>query len=145
MNSALTSVLTRSIRRVVGAALMLLCSSARADVVIYTDAGHPATVADEHTRVVMLDAPQQLQDRLFGTLPEEPEAAAQAAQDVLSAPDWQESEQRLAKAYRGVLDAWQLGLSRYPAVVFDGQYVVYGTASESEARTRFEQWQEANR
>lgn len=141
----LNTVWTRTTRRMAGAVLVLLCASAQADVVIYTDAGHPASVADESTRVVMLDAPQQLQDRLFGTLPDDPQAAAEAAHDVLSSPDWQESERRLAESYRGVVAAWQLGLLRYPAVVFDSQYVVYGTASESEARIQFDQWQEAAR
>jgi len=122
--------------------LALACGSALADVVIYTDAGHPATVENESTRVVMLDAPDTVQDRLFGTLPEDPVAAEQAARDVLASPEWKEHERVLADAYQGVIAAWQLGLSRYPAVVFDGQYVVYGTASESEARARYDHWQE---
>ncbi|ECM6389562.1 DUF1525 domain-containing protein [Salmonella enterica subsp. enterica serovar Typhi] len=35
--------------------------------------------------------------------------------------------------YRGMIEAWQLGLLKYPAVVFDNRDVVYGTVDISRA------------
>lgn len=119
-------------------------NSAHAGVVIYTDSQHAATVLDEDTRVVLLDAPDSLQEQIFGKLSADPQEAALAAKAVLQSADWREKESTLAQAYRGVTEAWQLQLSRYPAVVFDDRYVVYGTSDEREARSQFEAWQEAN-
>ena len=47
-------------------------------------------------------------------------------------------ERRLREAYQGVTDAWSLGITRIPAVVVDGRYVVYGEADVERALARIE-------
>ncbi|EAA8667734.1 TIGR03757 family integrating conjugative element protein [Salmonella enterica] len=97
-------------------------------MVVYTDHTHPPSGVTGDTRVVWLDAPEQLQQSLFGNLPADSKEAERRAQAVIHSAGWQQKQAELTQAYRGVLQAWSLGLQKYPAVVSDGQYVVYGTA-----------------
>ncbi|EAA8390265.1 TIGR03757 family integrating conjugative element protein [Salmonella enterica] len=107
---------------------VLLSLSARAGMVVYTDHVHPPSGVTGDTRVVWLDAPEQLQQSLFVTLTSDPGEAERRAQAVLHSAGWEKKQTELAQAYRGLLQAWSLGLQKYPAVVSDDQYVVYGTA-----------------
>lgn len=108
--------------------VLLLSLSARAGIVVYTDHAHPPSGVTSDTRVVWLDAPEQLQQSLFGYLTSDPGEAERRAQAVIHSVGWQQKQAELAQAYRGGLQAWSLGLQKYPAVVSDDQYVVYGTA-----------------
>ncbi|EBZ5132414.1 TIGR03757 family integrating conjugative element protein [Salmonella enterica subsp. enterica serovar Saintpaul] len=108
--------------------VLLLSLSARAGVVVYTNHAHPPSGVAGDTRVVWLDAPEQLQQSLFGTLTSDPREAQRRAQAVSHSVGWQQKQAELALAYQGLLQAWSLGLQKYPAVVSDDQYVVYGTA-----------------
>ncbi|ECQ8982868.1 TIGR03757 family integrating conjugative element protein [Salmonella enterica subsp. enterica] len=97
-------------------------------MVVYTNHSHPPSGVAGDTRVVWLDAPEQLQQSLFGTLTSDPGEAERRAQAVSHSAGWQQKQAELALAYQGLLQAWSLGLQKYPAVVSDDQYVVYGTA-----------------
>ncbi|EEB1958250.1 TIGR03757 family integrating conjugative element protein [Salmonella enterica] len=108
--------------------VLLLSLSARAGMVVYTDHAHPPSGVTGDTRVVWLDAPEQLQQSLFGSLTSDPGEAERRAQAVIHSAGWQQKQAELTQAYRGMLQAWSLGLQKYPAVVSDDQYVVYGTA-----------------
>lgn len=108
--------------------VLLLPLSSRAAMVVYTDHVHPPAGVTGDTRVVWLDAPEQLQQSLFGSLASVPKEAERQAQAVLHSAGWQMKQAELAQAYRGLLQAWQMGLEKYPAVVSDDRYVVYGTA-----------------
>ncbi|EJJ3592537.1 TIGR03757 family integrating conjugative element protein, partial [Salmonella enterica subsp. enterica serovar Kentucky] len=55
------------------------------------------------------------------------------AQAVLNSPAWKKRQKELVGGYRGMIEAWQIGLKKYPAVVFDNRDVVYGTADISQA------------
>ncbi|HGA5461240.1 TPA: TIGR03757 family integrating conjugative element protein [Salmonella enterica subsp. diarizonae serovar 50:k:z35] len=108
--------------------VLLLPLSSRAAMVVYTDHAHPPAGVTGDTRVVWLDAPEQLQQSLFGSLASDPKEAERRAQAVIHSAGWQQKQAELAQAYRGLLQAWQMGLDKYPAVVSDDRYVVYGTA-----------------
>lgn len=108
--------------------VLLLSLSARAGMVVYTDHAHPPSGGTGDTRVVWLDAPEQLLQSLFGTLTSDPGEAERRAQAVLHSAGWEKKQTELAQAYQGLLQAWSLGLQKYPAVVSDDRYVVYGTA-----------------
>ncbi|MEY5215386.1 TIGR03757 family integrating conjugative element protein [Salmonella enterica subsp. enterica serovar Corvallis] len=108
--------------------LLLLSLPSRASMVVYTDHVHPPAGVTGDTRVVWLDAPEQLQQSLFGSLASAPKEAERQAQAVIHSAGWQQKQAELAQAYRGLLQAWLLGLEKYPAVVSDDRYVVYGTA-----------------
>ncbi|EBI7230373.1 TIGR03757 family integrating conjugative element protein [Salmonella enterica] len=108
--------------------VLLLSLPSRAEMVVYTDHVHPPSREEGDTRVVWLDAPEQSMQSLFGNLPADPREAERRAQAVIHSAGWEKKRTELAQAYRGLLQAWSLGLQKYPAVVSDDQYVVYGTA-----------------
>ncbi|MBU9819902.1 TIGR03757 family integrating conjugative element protein [Rahnella sp. BCC 1045] len=115
--------------------LPALCLSASvcASTVIYTDNSHPVSSPSPDIPVVYLDAPERMQKDIFGDLPANPALAEKQARDVLSSPAFTAQQQQLASAYQGVMKAWSLGLTKYPAVVFDDKWVVYGTTDVSVA------------
>ncbi|WP_084717358.1 TIGR03757 family integrating conjugative element protein [Xenorhabdus poinarii] len=112
---------------------------ANAKTVVYTDSRNlPANLSSD-SEVIWLDAPEQLQPQRFGRLPADPRQAAVQALAILQSPQWQKQEQHLIGAYRAVVSAWQLGVRKYPAVVFDDRDVVYGTADVTKANALREQ------
>ncbi|ELC8789623.1 TIGR03757 family integrating conjugative element protein, partial [Salmonella enterica] len=96
--------------------VLLLPLSSRAAMVVYTDHAHPPAGVTGDTRVVWLDAPEQLQQSLFGSLASDPKDAERQAQAVIHSAGWQQKQAELVQAYRGLLQAWQMGLEKYPAV-----------------------------
>ncbi|MDC9595185.1 TIGR03757 family integrating conjugative element protein [Xenorhabdus sp. IM139775] len=118
---------------------VLASLSADAKIVIYTDNQHPPAHFSPDIDVVWLDAPEQLHQQRFGQLPADPRQAAVQAQAILQSSQWKTQEQQLIGAYRDVVGAWQLGVRKYPAVVFDDREVVYGTADVANATALREQ------
>jgi len=115
-----------------------------AGAVIYTDNAHPVSSSPD-IPVVYLDAPERLQVDIFGTLSPAPAQAELEAQNVIASPVFKERQQQLASAYQGLTKAWSLGLDKYPAVVFDDQFVVYGTTDVDAALQLMGTWKEAHR
>lgn len=123
--------------------VMFLTASAHAGTVIYTDHAHPVTgELSPDVSVTALDAPDRLQSELFGPLSINPAQAEQQAQAVIASPAFRQSQQALAGSYVGVAHAWSLGLEKYPAVVFDDKWVVYGTTDVAAARAKLDAWRE---
>lgn len=104
-----------------------------AGTVVYTDAEHPPQNLTEAASVVWLDGPDRLQDSIFGKLAADPQLAARQAREIFQSPQWDEQQEQIAQAYRQVVHAWEIGLHKFPAVVFDDRYVVYGTADVARA------------
>lgn len=104
-----------------------------ANPVVYTDQQHPPTNLTPETQIVWLDGPERLQRSLFGELSASIEQATAQAQATLRSAQWQQHENDLQVAYRGVVHAWEIGVRKYPAVVFDDRDVVYGTADVAKA------------
>ncbi|MDA3922333.1 MAG: TIGR03757 family integrating conjugative element protein [Salinisphaera sp.] len=102
-------------------ALAALPSIALAQVEVFTLAGLPVTQVPADATVVELDAPARLDQRLSQGLPADPKAAAAIVRRRLKS-----FKARYGPDYRGLVRAWQLGVAKVPAVVVDGQYVVYG-------------------
>ncbi|PHM23581.1 TIGR03757 family integrating conjugative element protein [Xenorhabdus budapestensis] len=114
-------------------------SAANAKTGVYTDSQHPPVNIFPDTQVVWLDAAEQQQKKIFSQLSAAPQQAMMQAQTMLQSPQWRWQEQQLIKAYRAVVDAWQLGVHKYPAVIFDDRDVVYGTADVAKANALREQ------
>lgn len=114
---------------------LLMPASVLAGTVLYTDSHYPPTNNDASVTVIYLDGPEQLQTQLFGALSSNPDEAQRQAQAVLQSPQWQAHEKELATVYRAVVRAWELGVKKVPAVVFDDRDVVYGTADIVRATT----------
>ncbi|HCD7254619.1 TPA: TIGR03757 family integrating conjugative element protein [Citrobacter farmeri] len=122
--------------------LLAVAAQVPAATTIYTDSHHPPLNATNH-QVVYLDAPDTVQRQLFGELPSDPVQAEQVAKTIIQSPEWQQKQQQIGQAYQGVLKAYSLKLAKYPAVVFDDRYVVYGTADVAVAEARFAEFQGA--
>ncbi|EGZ3995524.1 TIGR03757 family integrating conjugative element protein [Salmonella enterica subsp. enterica serovar Wichita] len=122
--------------------LLAVAVQAPAATVVYTDSHHPPLNAAS-SQVVYLDAPDTVQRQLFGELPADPVQAAQIAKNIIQSPDWQQKQQQITLAYQGVLQAYSQKLAKYPAVVFDDRYVVYGTADVAVAEAQLAEFQGA--
>lgn len=127
-------------------AALFLSTGTIAGTVIYTDSTH-LVVGDigPDVTVVELDAPDRLQAQLFGELPADPAQAEQQARAVIASPVFQQRQQQLVGKYAGVTRAWSLGLEKYPAVVFDDKWVVYGTTDVAVATHQLNAWKEKAR
>ncbi len=113
---------------------LMLSAPSIASTVVYTDRHHPPANVQAGTRVVYLDETAQRVKRLFGPLSARPAQAERQAQAVIHSAQWAQQQAAMARACQGLLRAWQLGLKKYPAVVFDDREVVYGTADVAVAR-----------
>ena len=122
--------------------LLTVAAQAPAATIVYTDSHHPPLNAASN-QVVYLDAPDTVQRQLFGELPADPVQAEQVAKTIIQSPDWQQKQQQIGQAYQGVLQAYSLKLVKYPAVVFDDRYVVYGTADVAVAEAHLAEFQGA--
>ena len=126
-------------------AALFLSVGAHAGTVIYTDSSHSVTVnPGVGVTVIELDAPGRVQATIFGELSADPTLAEQRARAVIASPDFRQHQQQLTDAYAGVTRAWSVGLEKYPAVVFDDLFVVYGTTDVNEATRRLTAWKEKN-
>lgn len=122
---------------------LFLSAGACAGTVIYTDSVHPvAGNPGPEVTVVLLDAPDRLQAQMFGPLPADPAQAEQQARAIVSSQAFQQRQQELSGAYVGLTHAWTLGLEKYPAVVFDDRWVVYGTTDVGTATQQLNAWKE---
>ena len=90
-----------------------------------------------------LDAPETLEDELSVGLPADPQQAEREARAYLELLGEDELRARVARAYRAELRARELGIDRYPAVIFDGQFVVYGLTDLPTALTHYRRWQQS--
>jgi integrating conjugative element protein (TIGR03757 family) len=123
----------RLLRRLLAALCFcaIAMSASASDVWVVTDQQHPVKTT-AGVRVIELDAPSRIQRELSAQLPPDPQRAAALVQQRLQhgGPDLQ---RRLTAAYQGVVDAWQLGVTKVPAVVVDQRYVVYGESNVARA------------
>ncbi|MDR2031238.1 MAG: TIGR03757 family integrating conjugative element protein [Azoarcus sp.] len=105
-----------------------------ADIRVYTD----HSIALQHTRgakIVFLDAPQHLEQALSAGLPADAGRAGVIARQRLQAGG-AHLRREFANAWQGVTDAWRLGITKIPAVVADGRYVIYGESDVAKAVAR---------
>ncbi|WP_050483107.1 TIGR03757 family integrating conjugative element protein [Pseudomonas sp. Ant30-3] len=116
--------------------IALYASAASAmDIWVITDRQHP--VQGTPDRLIELDAPARIEAELSTDLPRDVQQASLLVQQRLKhgGPALQ---QRLARTYQDVTDAWSLGITTLPAIVMDQRYVVYGEPDVAKAIARIE-------
>ncbi|MDR0577987.1 MAG: TIGR03757 family integrating conjugative element protein [Candidatus Accumulibacter sp.] len=118
----------------IGLCFLLFGLTAAADVLIVTDRQHPVRAASD-VRLIELDRPMRIEAELSAGLPADPGRASEIVRQRLREGDIQD---RLRKAYQGVVEARGLGIGKIPAVVVDQRYVVYGETDVAQAVTRIE-------
>ncbi|HBC5065889.1 TPA: TIGR03757 family integrating conjugative element protein [Proteus mirabilis] len=106
--------------------LLVLSTQSVASTTIYADSNTPL-LNTEGSHIIYLDAPNIIQQQLFNDLSCNPKQAEQQVRSIIQSSDWQQKQHQITQAYQGVLHAYTLKLAKYPAVVFDDRYVVYGT------------------
>ncbi|MDR0770572.1 MAG: TIGR03757 family integrating conjugative element protein [Burkholderiales bacterium] len=104
---------------------LVLSSAAPAEVLVFTDSAHPVRNTGE-AKVFVLDRVVQIEREMSIGLPANIDEAEKIARAQLESPEGVKRIEELSHAYQGLMMAWQLGVSKIPAVVVDGQYVVYG-------------------
>lgn len=114
-----------------------LCASAASamDIWVITDRQHP--VQGTPDRLIELDAPARIEAELSTDLPSDVQQASLLVQQRLK-HGGPALEQRLARTYQDVTDAWSLGITSLPAIVVDQRYVVYGEPGVATAIARIE-------
>ena len=119
----------------IGLCATLACNDAGArDIRVFTDRQHPVT-SPTGVQVVELDLPARLEANLTVQLPTDQGRSAAIVRQRL-AQGGAAFQRRLATAYQGVVEAWQLGVTHLPAVVVDQRYVVYGEPDVARAVAR---------
>ncbi|WP_084222081.1 TIGR03757 family integrating conjugative element protein [Pseudomonas sp. MOIL14HWK12:I2] len=109
-----------------------------------SDATHPLTNS-VGAQVVLLDAPERLEQKLSEGLPADPRQAAAIMQQRMRSASAQQLGRDLAMAHQDVADAWSLGVTKLPAVVVDHQYVVYGQPDVAAAVASIERYRSSGR
>lgn len=122
--------------------ILMLANASADSIQVFTDSTHRLTNTG-NTPVIWLDAASQLEKQLSAGLPANPTNAQALAQQRLQ-QDGKGMQQKLATAYQGITDAWQLGVAKLPAVVVDNRYVVYGESDVALALAKIEHYQKAH-
>lgn len=131
--------------RLLGFVLATACVPfATADVLAISDAAHPL-INNAGARVVLLDAPERLEQKLSEGLPADPRQAVAIMQQRMRSASAQQLGRDLAKAHQDAADAWSLGVAKLPAVVVDRQYVVYGQPDVAAAVASIERYRSNGR
>lgn len=110
---------------------------------VFADSQTPVLNNGPSTTVYIVDRIDRLQQALSEGLPAEPEAAKQDALQRFQRMDAQLSSE-LENAAKGLVQAMQYGIDRYPAIVIDGKAVVYGVTDVKAATRLYEQWREGD-
>ena len=90
-----------------------------------------------------IDRISDLQSELSQGLPKDAEQAKQLVLQRFQSMDASIS-QRLENAAKGLVKAMRYGIDRTPAMVFEGQAVIYGVSDVDEALERYMRWREGS-
>ncbi len=90
-------------------------------------------------QVYELDGIQRFEAQLSNNLPADPKQSKQIAVQRIQQLD-EQTMAAVQNAAVGVAKAMQYGVDRYPAIVFDGEVVVYGLTDLSSALDHYRTW-----
>ena len=88
-----------------------------------------------------IDGIRRFEKEISRGLSEDANTAKRQAIDRVTQLD-EGQKQQFQRSAIGLSKAMQYGIDRYPAVVFDGEVVVYGVTDLTEAIHRYRQWRE---
>jgi integrating conjugative element protein (TIGR03757 family) len=117
---------------------------------VFTSAKYPIVETDAkragshlqglETTIYEIDGIQSVERDLSLNLPVEPQQSKQIALQRIQSLDKQ-TRSRMQSAATALAKAMQYGVDRYPAVVFDGEAVVYGVTDLTVALEQYRAWQ----
>ena len=119
---------------------------------VFTSARYPIVESDakragsnlpgSEITVYEIDGIQSVERDLSLNLPVELQQSKHIALQRIQAMDDQ-TRARMQRSSIGLAKAMQYGINRYPAIVFDGQAVVYGVTDLNAARAHYQTWRTA--
>jgi len=95
----------------------------------------------ERIELYEIDGIRRFEEEISQDLSKDANTAKRQAIDRVTQLD-EKQKQQVQRAAVGLSKAMQYGINRYPAVVFNGESVVYGVTNLTEAIHRYRQWQE---
>ncbi len=99
---------------------------------------------ESELHVYELDGIQRIEARLSKGLTADPEQSKRIVLQRIQQLD-EAGRTQMQHAAMGLAKAMQYGIDRYPAIVFDGEVVIYGVANIREALHRYQQWREGRK
>ncbi|MES9875032.1 MAG: TIGR03757 family integrating conjugative element protein [Candidatus Sedimenticola sp. 6PFRAG7] len=94
---------------------------------------------EKEFHVYELDGIRRTEEKLSDGLPADPEQSKRVVQQRFQQLS-EEDRTRMQHAAMGLAKAMQYGMDRYPAIVFDGQAVVYGVTEVQTALAHYRAW-----
>ena len=91
--------------------------------------------------VYEIDGIESMEKDLSIDMPADPEKSKRIALDRIQHMDDQ-TKTKMQMAAQGLAKAMQYGVDRYPAIVFDGQAVVYGVTDVETALAHYQKWRQ---
>ncbi|WP_422452174.1 TIGR03757 family integrating conjugative element protein [Endozoicomonas sp. ALC066] len=130
--------------RLLAIPLLLTASMSWANVSIevFTNDRFPVSNSDHKITYYNLDDRQRAQMRLPKNLPADLAKAKQVASQYMQTADFRKTVDALKNAYQGYIAALDYQLAKLPAIVIDGEYILYGVTSVDKALALYEQYQE---
>jgi len=95
-------------------------------------------------QVYTLDGIQLVEEELSRNLTADPVQSKQILLQRIQDID-EQTMVRMQHSANGIARAMQYGIDRYPAIVFDGQFVVYGVTDLKTALSQYQSWLAENK
>ena len=95
----------------------------------------------DRLQVYEIDVIRQFEKEISRGLSEDVNTAKHQAIERVTQLD-EKQKQQVQRSSIGLIKAMQYGIARYPAIVFDGEAVLYGVTDLTEAIHRYRQWRE---
>lgn len=99
---------------------------------------------EQEFHIYELDSIQRIEAKLSEGLTADPEQAKQVVLQRFQQLH-EEDRARMQRAAMGLAKAMQYGIDRYPAIVFDGEVIIYGVTDIGEALHRYQEWREGRK
>ncbi|MFL9676064.1 TIGR03757 family integrating conjugative element protein [Pseudomonas marginalis] len=106
---------------------------------VITDSAHPIEATNE-IRLILIDQLSALEDELSSGLPSSSAAAEAMFGERMTA----QMSAKIENAHQDIVDTWSVGVTKIPAVVADGKYVIYGDSNVEHALTKIQLYREAH-
>lgn len=120
----------------------ILC--AQTNVIVYTTQMYPIQNEQLAAQVYYLDQVENFEEEISRHLSKSPAVAEHEIRELLNSPSWKAQEEKLKKAYQGVISGWQNGIKKVPAVFFDSPQlppsVIYGMTDVQKALEEWNKW-----
>ncbi|MES9989494.1 MAG: TIGR03757 family integrating conjugative element protein [Candidatus Thiodiazotropha endolucinida] len=105
------------------------------------DINKQALRGEKEFHVYELDGIRRTEEKLSKSLPADPEQSKRVVLHRFQQLS-EEDRARMQRAAMGLAKAMQYGVDRYPAIVFDGQAVVYGVTDVQTALAHYRVWRQ---